>query len=57
MRYAHVCLQVQIRSPCCQLWFDCAECHAESQKHELGKATEMIFACKKCKKVFRKDVV
>lgn len=48
--------QVAIRSPCCRQWFDCAECHAEKQDHELKGATEMIFACKKCRKVFRKDM-
>ncbi|KAJ2906867.1 Zinc finger protein [Zalerion maritima] len=36
-------------------WFDCASCHAESQQHELLKTTEMAFACKKCKKCFRKN--
>lgn len=36
-------------------WFDCAECHQESEDHELLKRDEMIFACKKCKKCFRKD--
>ena len=25
--------------------------------HELKKAPEMVFACKKCKKVFRKDMM
>jgi NAD-dependent SIR2 family protein deacetylase len=25
--------------------------------HELKKTTEMVFACKKCKKVFRKDIL
>ena len=25
--------------------------------HELKKATEMVFACKICKKVFRKDML
>lgn len=48
--------QVSIRSPCCRQWFDCAECHAEKQDHELKGTTEMIFACKKCRKVFRKDM-
>ncbi|KAF2673890.1 hypothetical protein BT63DRAFT_410841 [Microthyrium microscopicum] len=47
--------QVAIRSPCCRKWFDCAACHAESETHELQKAIEMVFACKKCKKCFRKD--
>jgi len=48
--------QVSIRSPCCKKWFDCAECHAEREKHPLQQAMEMTFACKKCKKCFRKDV-
>jgi uncharacterized CHY-type Zn-finger protein len=48
--------QVAIRSPCCKLWFDCAQCHAESQSHSLKQAMEMVFACKKCKKCFRKDM-
>ena len=48
--------QVAIRSPCCKKWFDCAECHAESEKHALLQTLEMVFACKKCKKCFRKDV-
>ncbi|KAI0016940.1 zinc finger protein [Xylariomycetidae sp. FL0641] len=47
--------QVSIRSPCCKKWFDCAECHAETQKHELLRTFEMTFACKKCRKCFRKD--
>ncbi|GAB7347311.1 hypothetical protein MBLNU459_g3390t1 [Dothideomycetes sp. NU459] len=37
-------------------WFDCAECHAESESHPLKPTLEMVFACKKCKKAFRKDV-
>ncbi|KAL3423046.1 zinc finger protein [Phlyctema vagabunda] len=47
--------QVSIRSKCCRKWFDCAECHEESESHPLMKTTEMVFACKKCKKAFRKD--
>eukprot|EP01111_Echinosteliopsis_oligospora_P006354 TRINITY_DN2045_c0_g1_i1.p1 TRINITY_DN2045_c0_g1~~TRINITY_DN2045_c0_g1_i1.p1 ORF type:complete len:113 (+),score=19.74 TRINITY_DN2045_c0_g1_i1:101-439(+) len=48
--------QVQIRAPCCKSWFDCAECHKEKSDHDLTKTSEMVFACKKCKKVFRKDM-
>lgn len=48
--------QVAIRAPCCRQWFDCAECHAETQDHRLRKTTEMVFMCKKCKKAFRKDM-
>ena len=50
--------QVSIRAPCCKKWFDCPECHEEAVKgdHELMKTTEMVFACKKCKKVFRKQI-
>ena len=47
-------VQVAIRSPCCKKWFDCAECHAETEDHPLRKTNEMVFACKKCRKVFRK---
>jgi len=28
----------------------------DNEDHELAKTTEMVFACKKCKKVFRKDM-
>ena len=31
--------QVSIRAPCCKGWFDCPECHAESQTHELARTT------------------
>ncbi|PLN85458.1 hypothetical protein BDW42DRAFT_160505 [Aspergillus taichungensis] len=47
--------QVSIRSACCRKWFDCAECHMEQESHALKKSPEMVFACKKCKKCFRKD--
>jgi len=47
--------QVSIRSPCCQKWFDCAECHHEQEDHDLLQKFDMTFACKKCKKCFRKD--
>lgn len=48
--------QASIRAPCCQKWFDCPECHAETADHNLRKTTEMVFMCKKCRKAFRKDV-
>ncbi|RUP31990.1 hypothetical protein BC936DRAFT_138597 [Jimgerdemannia flammicorona] len=48
--------QASIRAPCCKKWFDCPECHSEVSDHALRKTTEMVFACKKCKKVFRKDM-
>lgn len=48
--------QVSIRAPCCKQWFDCSECHAEAQTHDLARTTEMTFMCKKCKKAFRKDM-
>ncbi|KAL2753810.1 hypothetical protein ACRALDRAFT_2044133 [Sodiomyces alcalophilus JCM 7366] len=47
--------QVAIRSPCCKKWFDCAQCHHEQESHPLLQTFEMTFACKKCKKCFRKD--
>ena len=48
--------QVSIRAPCCRQWFDCAECHTETQDHRLARTNEMTFLCKKCKKAFRKDM-
>ncbi|CAG8435809.1 5991_t:CDS:2 [Ambispora gerdemannii] len=48
--------QVSIRAACCKRWFDCAECHTEVADHPVRKSSEMVFACKKCKKVFRKDM-
>ena len=47
--------QVSIRATCCRKWFDCPECHEEMADHPLLKSTELVFACKKCRKVFRKD--
>ncbi|ORZ06081.1 hypothetical protein BCR42DRAFT_361423 [Absidia repens] len=49
--------QASIRAPCCRRWFDCAECHQEVSDHPLRKTDEMVFACKKCKKAFRKNVL
>lgn len=48
--------QVSIRAPCCRNWYDCPECHAEVASHDLFKTLELIMACKKCKKVFKKDL-
>ena len=48
--------QVAIRAPCCKKWYDCPECHAENEDHELQKTLDMVFACKACRKVFRKDM-
>lgn len=48
--------QVAVRAMCCKKWFDCPECHKESEKHELKRTMEMVFACKACKKTFRKDM-
>lgn len=47
--------QVAIRAPCCRRWYDCAECHAETESHPISQRIDMVFACKKCKKCFRKD--
>jgi uncharacterized CHY-type Zn-finger protein len=50
-------VQAAIRAPCCKKWFDCADCHNEASDHELKKTNELVFACKLCKKVFRKDLL
>jgi len=47
--------QVSVRAVCCKKWFDCPQCHEETQDHSLKKTNEIVLACKKCKKVFRKD--
>ncbi|RMZ83909.1 hypothetical protein DV737_g1462, partial [Chaetothyriales sp. CBS 132003] len=49
-------VDVSIRAPCCRRWFDCPQCHAETQSHALLKTAEMTLICKKCRKAFRKDV-
>ena len=36
-------------------WYDCVQCHAENEEHELLKTDELVFICKKCRKAFRKD--
>ena len=48
--------QVQVRAQCCKKWFDCPQCHAENEDHEIMKSPEIVLACKKCKHCFRKDV-
>ncbi|KAL0241490.1 hypothetical protein GEMRC1_006725 [Eukaryota sp. GEM-RC1] len=48
--------QVSIRAPCCKKWYDCPQCHADLNDHELEKTTELVLACKKCRKVFRVDL-
>lgn len=50
-------VQAAIRSQCCKKWYDCSECHDQVNDHKIKKTTDMIFACKKCKKVFRKDML
>lgn len=47
--------QVQVRAACCKGWFDCPECHSETTDHPLAKSLELVFGCKKCRKVFRKN--
>ncbi|PKI82395.1 hypothetical protein MVES1_003375 [Malassezia vespertilionis] len=48
--------QVAVRAPCCRKFFDCPECHAETQDHALAKTTVLAFLCKKCRRAFRKDM-
>ena len=51
-----------MRAQCCKRWFDCPECHEEQtakdgDAHNLMKTTEIILACKSCRKVFRIDTL
>eukprot|EP00500_Bicosoecida_sp_ms1_P010855 CAMPEP_0203819898 /NCGR_PEP_ID=MMETSP0115-20131106/37819_1 /ASSEMBLY_ACC=CAM_ASM_000227 /TAXON_ID=33651 /ORGANISM="Bicosoecid sp, Strain ms1" /LENGTH=173 /DNA_ID=CAMNT_0050728891 /DNA_START=165 /DNA_END=683 /DNA_ORIENTATION=- len=51
--------QVSVRFPCCFKFYDCADCHDEKQAvdHEIRRAPEMVFQCKKCEKTFRKNML
>mmetsp|Transcript_2895 Transcript_2895/g.8810 ORF Transcript_2895/g.8810 Transcript_2895/m.8810 type:complete len:145 (+) Transcript_2895:146-580(+) len=46
--------QVAVRSACCRMWIDCAECHDAVANHEMRTANEMVFSCKTCGQTFRK---
>lgn len=48
--------QASIRAACCKRWFDCTQCHEETSDHPLFKTMELVVGCKKCKKVFKKDL-
>ena len=48
--------QVSIRAACCGRWYDCPLCHDEEEEHTWKLENEVIFACKTCKKAFRKDI-
>ncbi|KAH8591464.1 hypothetical protein B0O99DRAFT_690552 [Bisporella sp. PMI_857] len=50
-------VEVAIFAPCCRKWFECADCHRDTQDHPILKKDEIILMCKKCKpnRAFRKD--
>ncbi|KAH0577235.1 CHY zinc finger domain-containing protein [Spironucleus salmonicida] len=48
-------VQTQAYARCCKRWYDCAQCHAETQDHPIEKSPELVLICKKCKKTFRID--
>ncbi len=54
-RVAHCYGSIPNKLPTGRKWFDCADCHRESEDHPLLQSDEMTFACKKCKKCFRKQ--
>ncbi|KAF2096296.1 hypothetical protein NA57DRAFT_79062 [Rhizodiscina lignyota] len=47
--------QVAIFSPCCRKFFDCPDCHRETQDHAIQRSSDINLLCKKCKRAFRKD--
>ncbi|CAL6003368.1 CHY_zinc finger domain-containing protein [Hexamita inflata] len=49
-------VQTQCYAKCCRKWYDCAECHAEEQDHDIQKDQDLILICKKCKKVFKVNI-
>ncbi|KAI0458332.1 hypothetical protein F5B21DRAFT_500591 [Xylaria acuta] len=50
-----ICSRPETEKKTGKKWFDCADCHHEQESHQLQQTLEMTFACKKCKKCFRKD--
>eukprot|EP00703_Trepomonas_sp_PC1_P004318 JAP92288.1 hypothetical protein TPC1_15823 [Trepomonas sp. PC1] len=49
-------VQTQVYARCCKKWFDCAQCHAETEDHPIQKDEDVIMVCKKCKKVFKVNI-
>mmetsp|Transcript_2334 Transcript_2334/g.4285 ORF Transcript_2334/g.4285 Transcript_2334/m.4285 type:complete len:119 (-) Transcript_2334:312-668(-) len=47
--------EVYMQSPCCQKWFECAECHDDNCNHPFKFATELRFCCKRCKTCFNRN--
>ena len=49
--------QVYICSPCCNKWFECAECHDEHVRlHHFKTSKNLRLTCKKCKNCFNRDL-
>lgn len=54
--YAFCKKKVYIQAPCCNKWFECAECHDDAVKtHVFELKSDMRFTCKPCRKVFTRD--
>mmetsp|Transcript_8311 Transcript_8311/g.1113 ORF Transcript_8311/g.1113 Transcript_8311/m.1113 type:complete len:87 (+) Transcript_8311:50-310(+) len=50
-------VQVQVKTECCEKFFDCQFCHDTTEEHEYKKhEREMTFKCKDCNKEFEKDM-
>lgn len=48
--------QASIRAACCKQWYDCTQCHEDSADHPLFRTRELVVGCKKCRRVFKKDL-
>jgi uncharacterized CHY-type Zn-finger protein len=48
--------QAIVQAPCCQRWFDCAECHDEVSDHPFRISTKLRLQCKSCTRIFQKDL-
>ena len=42
-------------SPCCNKWYECAECHDEREDHIFRFEPTLRFTCKGCRKCFVRD--
>ncbi len=51
-----IMFQTYMLAPCCNKWFECAECHDEHvSNHKFQFEPELRFTCKSCKKCFVRD--
>eukprot|EP01039_Chlorochromonas_danica_P002115 gene2115-2309_t len=48
--------QVNIQAGCCLRWYECSECHDESNDHQFKISDPVRLTCKHCKRAFQIDL-